>query len=243
MLEEGPLKGSRLVPNWLGDKRESGLWAVQKNKKAELIARGIFSRPVVCPGAEWIVVAKTHNHDMRGTPNGVMRINLRSKRMFPVDLPRADNFDPLAWIPAQQRVLLYRQRDDPRYLPERDKPDPDAGPEKPEFYLLDVLTGEHKRIEGEFRPLQRLEGHALQATGRPNEFWAVIIEKEDDPKLTSLLGKYDTLQFRFTEMLRFPGMWFHSWDVRVDEPAGAVWIAVNGDLLRLSLPSNSPPSK
>ena len=243
ILEEGPLKGSRLALDRFGEKREGGLWAVQKNKKPELIARGNFSRPVVCPGGEWIVVAKTANHDSWGAPNGIVRINLHSKRMFPVDLPSADNFDPLAWIAGHQRVLLYRQRDDPRYLPEREKPDPGAGPEKPEFYLLDPANSEPKQIVGEFRPLQRLEGHQLQATGRPNEFWAVIIEKEDDPKLTSLLGRYDTLQFRFTETLRFPGMWFHSWDVRVDEPAGAIWIAVNGDLLRLSLPSNSQLSK
>lgn len=242
-LEEGPLKGSVLVPDWSGHKRDDGLWAVTKNKKRELIAPGVFSRPVVCPGGEWIVVAKTPNYDSWSSPNGVVRIDLRSKKMFPVNLPPADNFDPLAWIDAHQRVLLYRQRDDPRYFGPSYELKPDAGPEKSEFYLLDVPTGDHKRIEGEFRPLQRLEGHSLQSTGNPNEFWAVILENEDDPKPTSVLGRYDTLQFRFTETQRLPGMWFHSWDVRVDEPAGAIWIAVNGDLLRLSLPSNSPPSK
>ncbi len=242
-VEEGPLKGNRLVPDWLGDKRERGLWAVQKNKKPELIARGIFSRPVVCPGGEWIVVAKTPNYDMWSTPNGVVRINLHSKRMSPVELPPADNFDPLAWIAAHQRVLLYRQRDDPRYFAPSDEPKPNAGPEKAEFYLLDPINGEHKRVEGEFRPLQRLEGHALQPTGKPDEFWAVIVEKEDDPKPTAVLGRYDTQRFRFTESLRFPGMWFNSWDCFLDATNQQVWLAINGDLLRLALPNDSTPSK
>jgi hypothetical protein len=242
-LEEGPLKGSVLLPDWSGQKRDDGLWAVTKNKKRELIARGVFSRPVVCPGGEWVVVAKTPNYDSWSTPNGVVRINLRSKQMFSVNLPPADNFDPLAWIAAHQRVLLYRQRDDPRYFGPSYEQRPDAGPEKPEFYLLEVPTGDHKRIEGEFRPLQRLEGHVLQPTGDPNEFWAIILEKEDDPKPTAVLGRYDTQQFRFTETLRFPDMWFHSWDCFVDAANHQVWLAVNGDLLRLALPDDSAPGK
>jgi hypothetical protein len=242
-LEEGPLKGTILVADWSGKKRDDGLWAVSKNKKRELIARGVFSRPVACPGGEWIVVAKTPNYDSWSSPNGVVRIDLRSKQMYPVRLPPADNFDPLAWIDAHQRVLLYRQRDDPRYFGPSYELKPDAGPEKPEFYLLDVPTGDHKRIEGEFRPLQRLEGHSLQSTGKPNEFWAVILEQEDDPKPTSVLGRYDTQQFRFTETLRFPGIWFHSWDCFVDAANRQVWLAVNGDLLRLALPDDSAPAK
>lgn len=242
-LEEGPLKGTILVADWSGQKRDDGLWAVTKNKKRELIARGVFSRPVVCPGGEWIVVAKTPNYDSWSSPNGVVRIDLRSKKMFAVNLPPADNFDPLAWIAAHQRVLLYRQRDDPRYFGPSYELKPDAGPVTPEFYLLDVPTGDHERIEGEFRPLQRLEGHSLQPTRKPNEYWAVILENLDDPRPTAVLGRYDTQQFRFTETLRLPAMWFHSWDVLVDEPAGIIWIAVNGDLLRLSLPSNSPSNK
>jgi hypothetical protein len=173
-----------------------------------------------------------------------VRIDLRSKKMFPVNLPPADNFDPLAWIDAHKRVLLYRQRDDPRYFGPSYELKPDAGPEKPEFYLLDVPTGDHKRIEGEFRPLQRLEGHSLQSTGNPNEFWAVILENEDDPKkCNAVLGRYDTQQFRFTETLRFPGVWFHSWDCFVDTENRQVWLAVNGDLLRLALPDDFAPTK
>lgn len=239
-LEEGPLKGAILVANSSGQKRGDALWAVTKDKKRHLIARGVFSRPVVCPGGEWVVVAKTPNYESWATPNGVVRINLRSKRMFQVNLPSADNFDPLAWIAAHQRVLLYRQRDDPRHFRPSNDLKPDAGPENPEFYLIDPGTGEHTRVNGEFRPLQRLEGHSLQPTDKPNEYWAVILENVDEPRPTAVLGRYDAQQFRFTETLRFPNIWFHSWNCFVDAANHQVWLAVNGDLVRLSLPGKAP---
>lgn len=241
-VHEGPFRGKKLQPIWVNEKREDGLWVLAKDGKAELIAKGNFSRPVVCPGGEWIVVAKTPPGESWAAPNGVMRIHLPDKRMIPVELPPADNFNPLAWIAAHQRVLLYRQRDDPSLLPPRDQEDPNAGPEKPEFYLLDPITGTHQRVEGDFRPLQRLEGHDLQSTGKPNEFWAVVIEKADDPNPTAVLGKYSTEQFRFTESLRFPKIWFHSWDCFIDQANHFVWVAVNGDLLQLRLPETDQDS-
>jgi DNA-binding transcriptional ArsR family regulator len=240
-IHDGPLAGKRLVSKWKDDEGEDGLWAVQKERKPELIAKGIFGAPILCPGGEWIVCAKTFGANMWDLPNGVVRISLSTRRVFPVNLPPADNFDAMAWIVAHQRVLLYQQRDDPRLLPEN--AGDFAGPEKPEFYLLDPMNGEHTRVEGEFRPLQRLEGHALQPTGKPNEFWAVIVEKEDDLKRTAVLGRYDTQKFRFSEALRFAGMWFNSWDCFVDAATKQVWLAVNGDLLRLALPDDSTPSK
>jgi hypothetical protein len=240
-IHDGPLAGKRLVSKWKDDEGTDGLWAIQKERKPELIAKGIFGAPILCPGGEWIVCAKTFGANMWDLPNGVVRISLSTRRVFPVNLPPADNFDALAWIAAHQRVLLYQQRDDPRLLPEDAKGF--ASPEKPEFYLLDPINGEHTRVEGEFRPLQRLEGHALQPTGKPNEFWAVIVEKEDDLKRTAVLGRYDTQKFRFTEALRFAGMWFNSWDCFVDAATKQMWLAVNGDLLRLALPDDSTPSK
>ena len=242
-VHEGPFREKKLQPIWVNKNREDGLWILAKDGKAELIAKGNFGRPVVCPGGEWIVVAKTPPGENWGVPNGVVRIHFPDKRMIPVELPPADNFNPLAWIAPHQRVLLYRQRDDPRLLPPRDQEDPNAGPEKPEFYLLDPATGQHERVEGDFRPLQKPEGHDLQSTGKPNEFWAVIIEEADDRKSTAVLGKYSTEQFRFTESLRFPEMWFNSWDCFVDAPNHQVWLAINGDLLRLALPDDSVQNK
>jgi hypothetical protein len=243
-VHEGPLSGKTLFPKRVVSLRqEEGLWAVGKDGNDELIAKGNFGQPVVSAGGDWIVVSRTPPGKMWDVPNSVFRIHLPDKKMTAVDLPPAENFSPLAWIVAHQRVLLYRQRDDPKDSSRTDKPRPDAGPENPEFYLLNPKTGEHEQIEGDFRPVRRLEGHALQPTGKPNEFWAVITEKEDLENPTAVLGKYDTEQFRFTPVLRFPEMWFHSWDCFVDANNQQVWLAVNGDLLRVALPNDSTPMK
>lgn len=232
--EEGPFKGKRLEALWASTE-EDGLWATQPDGRKELIAKGVFARPIPCAGGEWLVAAKTFGKNSWAEPNGVVRIDLKTKHVFPVDLPPAENFDPLAWIDAHQRILLYRQRDDPDLLPPRDKPNPNAGPEQAEYYLINPVNGQSQRVEGDFQPLRRLDGHKLQSTGNPHEFWAVTRENEDDSQSATLLGRYDTERFRFTESMRFPGMWFQSWQTYVDEKNRLVWLAINGDLLRISL--------
>lgn len=236
--EEGPFKGRKLDAQW-AFREEDGLWATRADGKKELIAKGIFGRPLLCPGGEWLVAAKTFQKNSWSEPNGVVRIDLKTRHVFPVDLPPAENFDPLAWVAAHQRVLLYRQRDDPRFLPSRDTPDPNVGPEEAEYYLMDPVTGQYQRVEGDFQPLRRLEGHQLQPTGNPHEFWAVIPENEADSQSAAVLGRYDTEHFRFTESMRFPSIWFQSWQIYVDEKNRLVWLAVNGDLLRISLPEEA----
>ena len=122
--------------------------------------------------------------------------------MFNVDLPPADNFDPVAWIEARKRVLLYRQRD---------LEDWKAGPEKPEFYLLDAITGATEKVEGEMRPFFDARKRELQPTGKPNESWAALHRSIVDPKLrTTTIGRFDSHNFRFTPVLTFPDVEFDS---------------------------------
>lgn len=226
-VEEGLFRGKRL---WSGTRKGDeveGLWASTQTGPPELIAKGSFLTALVCPGGEWIAVARTSEDKSWAEPNGVVRINLKTKRMFPVDLPAADNFDPLAWIESYKKVLLCLKRDEELGS---------AGPEKPEFYLLDPVSGEHEKVEGDFRAFERLDRNHLQPTGRTNEFWAVIQEGGFEFDRASVLGRYDTLHFRFTECLRFPRVRFESWDVRVDEKKKVVRIVVNGDLLQIKLP-------
>jgi hypothetical protein len=232
-VHEGPLAGKRLQAEWAGKGRQEGLWAL-KNGKGDLIAKGNFSRPVLCPGGEWIVVAKTFGNNSWAEPNGVVRIHLPDKHAYPVDLPPADTFDAIVWIDARKRVLLYQQRD---------WRDGKAGPEEPEFYLLDPVTGAHQKVTGEMRAFFDAGKYDLQPTRNPNEFWAARHSSVVEPQLrTTTVGRFDSHDFRFTPLVTCPDMQFESDAVFVDEPAGTIWIAVNGDLLRLSLPSNSPPS-
>jgi hypothetical protein len=224
-LTEGPLAGKRLWPGTREKDNLDGLWVIGLAGAPELLVPGDFASPVLCAGGEWIVTAKST--DTWAVPNGVVRINLRTKRLFPVDLPMADNFNPLAWVDAHKRVLLYRQRDEQ---------DGKAGPREPEFHLLDPVTGDHRRVEGEFRPLRDIPARGLQPTGKPSEFWAIVRDRKADQPPDSIIGRYDTSQFRFTPIQKLNGIRLKSSDIWVDEKAEALWLSVNGDLLRLSLP-------
>jgi len=84
-------------------------------------------------------------------------------------------------------------------------------PEKPEFYLLDPVTGAHEKVEAEMRPFFDAGKHDLQATGKSNEFWAALHSSVVDPKLsTTTIGRFDTYNSRFTPVLNFPDMHFES---------------------------------
>ncbi len=229
-VHEGPLNGARLQAEFASmGGRKDGLWVFRREAKPELIADGVFGRPVLCSGGEWIVAAKTPPAKMWNVPNGVVRIHLPDKKIFNVDLAPADNFNPVAWIQARSRVLLYRQRDP--------APDGNAGPDRPEFYLLDPATGEQEKVRGELRPFFDAGNQQLQATEKPNEFWAAVHSSLVDPYLsTTKIGRFDSYNFAFTPVIEFPDMHFESSDFFVDQSTRTVWLAINGDLLRFSLP-------
>ena len=227
VIPQGPSAGRKLL--WAGQRQKDkleALWMSSATGEPELLQRGVFAEAVASPGGEWIVAAKTPPGKMWDVPNGVVRIHLPDKKMFNVDLPPADNFDPVVWVEARKRVLLYRQRDR----------DGNAGPAMPEFYLLDPITGATNKIEGEMRPFFDARRHALQPTGKPNEFWAALHSSIVDPKLkTTTIGRFDSYNFRFEPVLTFPGVEFDSSHFFVDESKRLIWVNVNGDLLRLSL--------
>ena len=228
VIPQGPSAARKLL--WAGQRQKDkleALWISSATGEPELLERGVFAEAVASSGGEWIVAAKTPPGKMWDVPNGVIRIHLPDRKMFNVDLPPADNFNPVAWIEARKRALIYRQRD----------PDGKAGPEKPEFYLLNPITGATEKVEGEMRPFFDARRRELQPTGKPNEFWAALHRSIIDPKLCmTTLGRFDSHNFRFTPMLTFPDVEFDSSSFFVDQPNHLVWIAVNGDLLRLELP-------
>ena len=224
LLTEGPFAGKRLQAEWAGENRANGLWLLARNEQPVLVAPGIFSRPVVCPGGQWIVVAKTPDNEMWNVPNRVFRINLSSPKLFPVDIPAADNFDPVAWVAPRQRVLLHRAQDAEQSV---------AGSEASEFFLLDPFTGAHEKVSGEFHPVYDDAQHALQPTGSPNEFWAILNDEIGERRF-SILGRYNLEQFRFRRVLTFPEVSLQSKDVWVDERN--IWVTLNGDLLRFQMP-------
>jgi hypothetical protein len=100
-----------------------------------------------------------------------------------------------------------------------------------DYLLLDPMTGKSRRVTGEFRPLEQQSYRALQSDGK-GRFWAAIPEKKEGAVMTRF-GLYDARQFTFTPLLELPEIEFDSMNLWVDGPAGRLYVAYHGHLLRI----------
>lgn len=230
----GPYAGHRLWAEIGATDKTQGLWAGTAKGKPELILRGQFAFLVLCPGGEWLVMAKAAESETWAVPSTAVRLNLPTKEEKPVNLPPADTFHPVAWMPAQDRVLLFQER-------EGGGPDA-AGPEEREYSLLDPATGECERVTGEFGPLTDYNNLPLrlQPASEPNLFWATLVhEKPNRPGETDTdLGKYRTTDFVFSPILHLPGVRVESDQIFVDEANATVWLIIGYDVAKVTLPTS-----
>ncbi len=158
----------------------------------------------------------------------------------PLDVPPADSCDPVAYVASHGKILAVRASDG-----DREHPAPEGGPVEPEYRLIDPATWTSEVVEGEFRPLADQTYRPLQPTGRPDEYWAAIDETAQiNHKFTTAVrvGRYDAKRFAFTPVVTLPDVRFSSMEMWVDEPGGGIYVAVNGDLLRIPLPQGPVPS-
>jgi len=204
-----------------------GLWKQDAGRMAVRIGteEAAYSNPIVTPDGKWIVVAKTESN--WADPNHVVRINLRTGREFRVNLEPADQFDPLAFIATHDKVLLRRAKDDDGLTTKKS-----IGPDRPEYYLVDPATGETRLVSGEFTPLRQEGRRFLQPTGRPNEFWAAIPDR--DRNLTQV-GRYNLKDFSFQAVLVVPHISFETMSMWVDEAGSKLYLVFEGQLLRVPM--------
>lgn len=214
-----------------GDLDKGGLWKKVAGRQAVRISSaGVYANPMVTLDGKWVVAARADTD--WGRPNDVIRFNLKTGREYRVNLPPAEQFEPVADISAHGKVLLRRARD------ENDDRE-SAGPAVPEFYLLDAATGQTQLVKGVFEPLLQEENRLLQPTGRPDEFWAAIADRQ---KNQTRVGRYSLRNFSFQTLLVVPHLTFDSTRMWVDEAGARLYIVYEGQLLRLPLP-NSPQTK
>ncbi len=203
-----------------------GLWKQVAGTQAVRISGedGAYLEPVITPDGKWLVVAKTDTDWSR--PNYIVRYNLKTGQEFRVRLEPADHFDPVAFIPAHQKILLYRFKDTDSKK--------SVGPDRPEYYLLDAATGETQLVSGEFDPLFDAGKRFLQSTTRPNEFWAAISDTDKDQ---TQVGRYNLKDFSFKPIMLIPHITFDSMAMWVDESNEKLYLVYEGQLLRLPLKS------
>ncbi len=215
-----------------GQYGKGGLWQVNQSQEIER-REGNYAFPIT--SGNWVVAAKTDGS--WGIPNYVVRVNLQTGKEYKIDIQPADNFNPVSFVPAHNKVLLYRAKDEYGYRKKENNP----SPETPEYYLLDAATGKTELVKGEFRPLIQQTFRPLQPTGKPFEFWAAIYDRS---KNRTEIGRYNAKNFSFKAVLIVPEISLSSMNIWVDEPEAKVYFiyqgnySLEGHLLSLPLPKS-----
>lgn len=210
------------IGTWNG---KTGFWRCIRGRDLELLLEGNCAFPVVTPDGKWAVVAKAD--DSWAEPNHLFLVDLARRKVTRVNVPAADTFNPVAYVPAHRKILLLRARDTELGTDTDRAP---VGPSQPEFRLLDPATGHTEVVSGEFEPLVSQSIRPLQPTGRPNEVWAARFNS------TCEIGRYDTKAFTFHSVLSLPAMRFSSMQMWIEEAESWIYVAYNGHLLRMALP-------
>jgi hypothetical protein len=206
---------------------DEGLFRIQSGKLVKL-KDGAYRKPIVTPDGRWAVVQKA------GEEYGerIVRVDLLTKREYPVELERYGSHLPVAFVPSVNKVLVLRNYYSYAHSDEDEEPTPDD-PEPDGMILVDAATGKIQPVAGEFRPLAQQTFRPLQNTSRPNEFWAAI---HDAQKGGTEVGILETRFFGFRSVLRVPKIKFNSMSMWVDEAGGKVYFVYRGHLLSLPLP-------
>jgi hypothetical protein len=218
---------------------DPGLFRVARGHHPVKIKEGNYQNPLVTPDGKWVIVSKADEE--LGEYNRIVRINLLTRREFPVNLPPADSVRPAAFVYSHNKVLIYRGKN--QYLDygeegegegaEHARPSkPGLTPAIPEYYLVDAVTGAVQRVRGEVRPLDQQTYRPLQPTGAASEFWAAVYD--ENTKSTSI-GRYSDKTFTFRPAMHVPNINLDSMDMWVDEPGAKVYLVYQGHLLALPL--------
>lgn len=205
-----------------GEYNQGSLWKVNRSEQIEF-KKGVYSNPIV--GGNYLVAAKA-DVDW-SAPNYVVRINLQTGKELKIKLPPAEEFYPIAFVPAHRKFLLYRAKEAYSTL----------NPIVAEYYLLDADTGRTEAVKGEFQPLITPSFRPLQPTGKPNEFWATVYSRA---KNETDIGVFNTQNFTFKSLLKLPEILLNSMEIWVDEKKSKIYFIYKGDYGRethlLSLP-------
>lgn len=221
--------GDAVVIAAVDKERAYGLWRVEAGKVTARLSAGNCGNPLVTPDGRWLIAAKVDGS--WAIPNYLVRINLASGREEKLGIPPADRCDPIAYVPAHDRILVIRENENV------DQETRAASVASTEFLLLDATTGRTTPVKGEFRPWEQATVRPLQSTGTKHEAWAALPDRR---KNSTLLGRYDMKAFVFRPIMTLPGVLCTSMQVWVDEDRGFVYVISNGDLIRVPLEAELP---
>ncbi len=226
-----------------------GLYKISRLQEPIKLIEGNYAFPIVTADGNWVIASKSGEEWQ--VPKSLVRINIQTGKEFPINLPPADVFSPIAYIASQNKVLIYRAKgkkyyeegeyeresqaddDEEETKPiQPDKNDKNRSPLTPEYYLLDAATGAVQAVKGEFRPLEQQTYRPLQTATAKDEYWAAIYDKKS--KETSI-GRYNTKTFAFVSVTKIPDIKLDSMDIWVDEKEAKVYFVYETHLLAVPL--------
>jgi hypothetical protein len=204
----------------------SGLYRIQ-NGIATKIKIGIYKHPVVSSDGKWVTATKLIKYRQ-----SLVRVNLLTNTEIPVASPEeSESIKAVVYVPASGKTLvllgnfsIFERSDENEQI--------SGFIEKP--FLLDNETGMLQPLKGDMRPLLDQTFRRLQSTGKPNEYWATIVDKNDTE-----FGRYDSKNLKFTSLIKLPEIKFNSLAMFVDEGDMKVYFVYQGHLLRMPLPKES----
>ena len=224
-----------------------GLYKISRLQDPIKLIEGNYAYPIVTADGNWVIASKFVEEWQ--APKSLVRINIQTGKEFPVNLPSADVFSPIAYIASQNKVLIYRAKgknyyndgeyqngdEDDKEEPapiQPDKNDKNPSPLTPEYYLFDAATGATQAVKGEFRPLEQQTYRPLQTSTAPNEYWAAVYDEK--LKETSI-GRYNTKTFTFAPVTKLPDIELDSMDIWVDEKDAKIYFVYETHLLAMPL--------
>jgi hypothetical protein len=196
------------------------------------IRQGVYDSPLLVPGGRWAIARRFQNGDDEEEYYGMrlVRINLANGREIPVKFTRYPPLMPIAFVAAQNKVLLgtgYGSSDE-----ESIEDDPGATAFD-NFYWLDAETGTLTKVKGDVAALAQQSYRPLQAVaGKPDEYWAAIPNSEENE---TVIGTYNERTLAFKAVRTLPQIGFTSVEMWVDEIENKAYIAYSGHLLSVSL--------
>lgn len=187
------------------------------------ISDGYYDKPIVSPNGRWAVALK---YDEK---RELVRVNLQTGKEFKINTGDIPICQPSAFLPAVNKALIVCGNYQNYYHDEEPEEEPQVSGD---FYLLDAETGTFEKAKGDFRPLGQQTFRPLQPTGKTDEFWAAIPDKD---KNETQFGLYNARTFSFKPTLRIPQIKVDSMNVWVDAGEGKIYIVYEGQMLSVPL--------
>jgi hypothetical protein len=197
------------------DDAKLGLFRWRKSDGTQRITDMKVSGPVTTYDGRWAVAAMGR---------GLVSVELSSGKVRPIKLPDDRQFTAEVFIPILDKVLAFgtKQAGDSMVT---------------ENWLVDPATATAELAKGDFRPVLQTRGRLQPSTAHPDELWLTLTDENPAEVKKTTIGRYNVRTHAWTRVFTLPGLHITNDRLAINEAAGMIEIAANGDLLQLPLPA------